>query len=171
VPRGLFAELRDGSVVFGREHVDNRRAMPHFARRPQALKELANLAGIWGADTPRLPPAGKHKGTVLWLEDQKRWQEITSVRFLEEVILWKVGERPDSHGYRKLPPLWLSAPAAAPAVGTWRLRTAQGDDLVLAGPETISGRLSREVTAMWQGQPVRIGAAEIGSIYRVEKTK
>jgi hypothetical protein len=165
---GLFAELRDGSLVFGAEPA-TKHGMPMFARRPQVLKERANLAGVWNSIYPRLPP-GPRAGAVIWDEEEKRWQDISAVRFLEEVVLWKAaGDQFAARGYRKLPPLWLSAPTAAPAPGSWHLRTIQGEDLVLAGAETIAGKLSREVNAIWQGQPLRVPAADLIAIYQVQK--
>jgi hypothetical protein len=141
-----------------------------FARRPGALQERDNLAGVWSAADLRRAPAGKEKGAVVWNAEDKRWQEISYVRFLEEIVLWKAGgDRFEACGYRKLTPLWVAAPAGGPVPGSWHLRTVQGEDLVLAGAGTLSGRLSREVSAVWQGRPVRIPAAEVVAIYQAEK--
>jgi hypothetical protein len=169
-PAGVFAELRDGSIVFGSEPTDGRGA-PVFTRRPRALQERPNLAGVWSDSYPRLPRVPKG-AAVVWSEDEKRWREISYVRFLEEVVLWKAGgEHFEASGYRKLPPLWLAAPVAGPAPGSWHVRTIQGEDLVLAGAETIDGRLSREVRALWQGQPLRIPGAEVVAIYQVDRAR
>jgi hypothetical protein len=166
---GVFAELRDGSLLFATEPVGGKGA-PLFARRPQTLKDRANLAGVWSTSFPRMPPDPKTGPVVVWDEDEKRWKDIGSVRFLEEVVLWKVGgEQFAARGYPKLTPLWLARPAAGPTPGSWHLRTIQGEDLVLAGAQTVSGQLSREVVATWQGQPLRVPAAEVAAIYQVQK--
>jgi hypothetical protein len=169
--KGLYAELRDGSVIYGREPKEPR-AMPVFARRPQALKEPANLVGVWATTYPRLTQGLKAGKPARWLPEEKRWQEISAVRFLEEVVLWK-GElgRFESHGYRKVPPLWLSMPSAGPVVGSWHVRTVQGEDLVLAGPEALSGQMSRDLSAAWHGDTVRLPATEIIAIYQARAQK
>jgi hypothetical protein len=166
---GVYAELRDGSVIFGAPAA-GRPGMPVFARRPQALKERSNLAGLWGAGYRRMPHAPGPVPAVVWNEDEKRWQNVSAVRFLEEVVLWKgEGDQLESSGYRKLPPLWLAARAKGPVPGSWHLRTAQGEDLVLAGVDTISGTLSQGVSARWQGQPLQVPPADVVAIYQAQK--
>jgi hypothetical protein len=169
-PLGVFAELRDGSLIFGAP-VEKHGPLV-FARRPQTLQERGNLAGLWSTSYPRLVQAPKGGQAVLWNEEEKRWQEVSHVRFLEEVVLWKAGaDQPAARAYGKLPPLWLATPAPGAAPGTWRLRTVQGEDLILAGVETVAGKLSREVSVVWQGRPVRISAAEVVAIYQVQKER
>jgi hypothetical protein len=163
---GVFVELRDGSVIFGGPS-PGQPGMPLFARRPQALKERDNLAGLWGSRYRRLAHAPQGGQAAVWDEDERRWQPASYVRFLEEVVLWKgPGDEFEARGYRKLPPLWLAAPAKGPVAGSWHLRTVQGEDLVLADPEALAGTLSQGVSALWQGQPIRIPAAEVVSIYQ-----
>jgi hypothetical protein len=168
-PAGVFAELRDGSVVLGLP-APGRPGMPVFARRPQALKERNNLVGLWGAGRQRMPHEPLPGKAAVWNADEGRWQNVSDVRLLEEVVLWK-GERgqDEARGYRKLPPLWLTAPGKGPTPGSWRLRTRRGEDLVLAGPQTISGTLSKEVRVLWQGQPLTVPASELAAIYRIPK--
>jgi hypothetical protein len=167
-PVGVFAELRDGSLLFGAPAAKN--GPPVFARRPQVLQEKANLAGLWSTSFPRLVRAPKGPLAVVWNEDEKKWQDVSRVRLLEEIVLWQAdSDQPVARAYRKLPPLWLAAPSPGAAPGTWRLRTVQGEDLILAGIETVAGKLSREVSAVWQGRPVRIAAADVASIYQVQK--
>jgi hypothetical protein len=168
VPSGVFAELRDGSVLFGAP-APGRPALPVFARRPTLLKERDKLAGLWAAGYPRMAHAPRDKA-VIWREEEGRWQEISGVRLLEEVVLWKgSGEQFESRGYRKLPPLWLAQPVAGPTPGSWHLRTIHGEDLVLTAPETMAGTLSKGLTATWQGRPLTVPAAEVAAVYRVEK--
>jgi hypothetical protein len=168
---GVFAELRDGSLIFAAEPAGGKGTLV-FPRRPQALKDRAGLAGIWSTNFPRMPPDPKAGPVVVWDEEEKRWQEIGNVRFLEEVVLWKVGgEQFGARGYPKLAPLWLARPVAGPTPGSWHLRTIQGEDLVLAGAETVTGSLTREVSAIWQGQPLRVPATEVAAIYQVQKDR
>jgi hypothetical protein len=166
-PAGVFAELRDGSVILGTAPADNQ-GQPVFARRPQTLQEKGNLAGLWSSDFPRLVPQGKTGKTAVWDADQKQWQDLSYVRLLEEIVLWKGADGTfDSRPYRKLGPLWLAAPALRPRAGSWHVRTVQGEDLVLNTTAGLTGRLSQELNAMWQGQTLRIPAAEVVAIFQV----
>src|SRR5262249_46627698 len=142
---------------------------PVFVRRPQVLREKHNLAGLWSSEYPRQVPSGKTGKAAVWDPDQKQWQDLTYVRLLEEIALWKGTDgifraRP----YRKLGPLWLAAPAETPPAGTWRVRTVQGEDLILNTAAPFTGRLSQELNAVWQGQPLRLPAADIAAIVRVQ---
>jgi hypothetical protein len=165
-PAGVFAELRDGSVILGTLPA-NKTAAPVFARRPQALEEQANLAGLWGSDFPRLIPKAMNGKAALWDADRKRWQDLSYVRLLEEVALWKGTDGAQGAlPYRKLSPLWLASPGETPS-GRWHVRTVQGEELVLSATGQMSGRLSQGLSALWQGQPLRIPAAEVGAIFQV----
>jgi hypothetical protein len=165
-PPGVYAELRDGSVVVGTLPAD-KPGSPVFARRPQALQEPGNLAGVWGSDFPRLVPKTTPGKGVLWDADQKRWQDLSYVRLLEEIALWEGADGSKGAApYRKLSPLWLAPPGKAQP-GSWHVRTVHGEDLVLSPAGQLTGRLSQELNAVWQGQPLRIPAAELAAIFRV----
>jgi hypothetical protein len=168
-PAGVFAELRDGSLILGTMPAD-KHAAPVFARRPQLLQEKGNLTGLWSSEFPRRTmPKGKTIKAAVWDADRREWQELSYVRLLEEIVLWKGGDGAfDARSYRKLSPLWLAAPQA-PQAGTWHVRTVHGEELVLSAGSPFTGRLSRELDATWQGQPLRILAAEVVAIYQVPR--
>jgi hypothetical protein len=163
---GIFAELRDGSVIRGTLPADPH-AAPVFARRLKVLEEKNNLAGLWSSDFPRQVPKDKTGKAAVWDREQKQWLDLTYVRLLEEIVLWKGNDGTfDARPYRKLGPLWLTLPPEGPRAGTWHVRTIQGEELVL-GAAPVTGRLSHELNATWQGQPLRIPAAEVVSIFQV----
>jgi hypothetical protein len=162
--RGLFAELKDGSVLFAPEPKDPRQ-MPVFSRRPNLLKDRNGLAGLWTTRSPRKTPPPKTP-TALWSEEEQNWQPVSYVRLLEELVMWK---GPDGKfaaaGYQKVPPLWLAPPKAGPTA-SWCVRTTLGEVLVLTEGQSLAGRLSQEVNVTWQGEPLRLPAAEVVAIYR-----
>lgn len=164
---GMYAELKDGSIIFAPRGKDARK-MPVFPRRPNLLKDRKGLVGVWATGYSRLPAALQGSGTSIWDADERKWQEISYVRFLEEVVLWKneAGEFASS-GYEKLPPLWLSEPKTKLEAGSWHVVTAEGEDLVLPGGSSISAHLSENLRAVWQGQPIMIPARDISAIYHV----
>jgi hypothetical protein len=165
-PPGVFAELRDGSQILGHSPKEPP-GSPVFPRRPLVLQEKNNLAGLWSSDFPRLVPKTPASKPTAWDPDQKKWQELSHVRLLEEIVLWKdVGGSFDARSYRKLTPLWLTAPSATPRAGTWHVRTVHGEDLVLSGDPPFTGRLSQELSTHWQGQSLRIPAAEVVALYQ-----
>jgi hypothetical protein len=165
LPPGVFAELKDGSVIFGA--LVKGKDMPVFVHRPDILKKKEQLAGLWGGLFPRLVEAPKNGKTILWNDQQKKWQDVTNVQFAKQIVLVDETMSRLTISYDKAPPLWIAPPSPNPAPG-WHVRTKNGDDLVLAdGPFT--GRLSREVKATWQGQPLRLRATEVRSIYKVGK--
>jgi hypothetical protein len=163
---GVFAELRDGSLILGTQPAGQPGA-PTFTRRPHVLEEKANLAGVWSSDFPRLIPKGKAGKATAWDPEQKQWYDLSYVRLLEEIALWKGPDGAfEARPYRKLAPLWLAAPAQQQQPGTWHVSTVQGEDLVLGSNEPFTGRLSQELNAVWQGQPLRIPAADVVAIFQ-----
>jgi hypothetical protein len=158
--------LKDGSVIFGA--LVKGKDMPVFVHRPHILKNKEQLAGgLWGGLFPRLVEAPKNGKPILWNGQQKKWQEVTNVQFAKQIVLVDETMSRLTISYDKVPPLWLAPPGPSPAPG-WHVRTKNGDDLVLADVP-LTGRLSREVKATWQGQPLRLRATEIRSIYKVGK--
>jgi hypothetical protein len=167
-PPGVYVELRDGSIVYGAEPA-GKGGTPVFARRPQALRERDAIVGVWASTYPRVVEAPRTGQILLWDPGMKRWREVGEVKLKEETLTWKETDGRDGEAaYAKLPPLWLAAPAA-PAPGTWHIRTTLGEDIVLGNSETFAGRLSKEFTAVWQGQPLRVAAAEVAVVYQVQK--
>ena len=147
---------------------------------PQVLKQAEQVVGLWGSVYPRMPwpeaPAGP---PLLRLEDPAKtavWSAVKGVK-LEETAVQFTGpetpgapDKPQTRPYHDLPPLLLRKPATSGA-GSWHLRTAQGDDLVLtaAAVPKLSGRLSRGLATSWDGKETQFAPAEIVSIYRVPK--
>jgi hypothetical protein len=169
-PPGVFAELCDGSVILGSEPADHKTGAPKFSRLPRVLEEKANLAGLWSSDYPRLVPRGKAGKATGWDPEQKQWHDLGYVTLLEEIALWKGPDGAfDARPYRKLAPLWLAAPAEGIRPGTWHISTVQGEDLVLGSAEPFTGKLSQELHAVWQGQPLRISATDIVAIYQTPR--
>jgi len=166
-PAGIFVELRDGSLILGTAQSEQKGA-PVFTRWPRALEDKTNLAGLWSSDFPRLVPKGKAGKSMAWDADQKQWRDLTYVRLLEEIVLWKAADGVFAAcAYRRLGPLWLAVPADGPRPASWHIRTVQGEELVLSEAAPFTGRLSQEISARWQGQPLRIPAADIVSISQV----
>lgn len=165
-PTGLFAELKDGSILYAPEPA-NKRAMPVFPRWPDLLKQPAPLVGLWHASYPRLPHYPPSERAGLWDPDLRQWRTVQQVRLLEEGVQWK---NPDgefaSCAYPKLPPLWLASPSIPEPAHPWRVRTSTGEDLVLRSDQPLHGRMSKEITLLWQGQTIRLTPAEIVSLYQ-----
>jgi hypothetical protein len=74
---GVFAELRDGAVIFGGPSPGQPK-MPHFGRRPQVLKERDHLAGLWGSHYRRMAHAPRGGNAAVWDEDGRRWQPVSN---------------------------------------------------------------------------------------------
>src|SRR5260370_33281193 len=85
---------------------------------------------------------------VVWDVDQKRWQDLSYVRLLEEIVLWKGADGVQgSAPYRKLIPLWLASPGETPPAGSRHVRTGHGGDLVLSPGGPPPGRRAQSGTA------------------------
>ena len=93
---------------------------------------------------------------------------MSHVRLLELIVLWTdAAGNFDSRPYNRLGLLWLATPAEAGRPGVWHVRTVQGEDLVLSSTPPFTGRLSQELNAFWQGQPLHIPSAEVVSVFQV----
>lgn len=162
---GLYAELKDGSIIYARQP-DDFFHRPTFSRRPDLFKHAGDLAALWSAHVPRRTFTDSGAIPAVWSPGEQRWQAISSLRLLEEVVLWQNADgKFSASGYARLRSLRL-APAAKAAPGVWRVRTIHGEDLVLPSTEALTGRLSSALSATWQGQPLRIPAAEIVALYQ-----
>ncbi len=165
-PLGLYAMLDDGSIIFAKEPKEKRK-QPTFERRPGLIKS-GNLVGLWSSQHQlRVPPADKNINTgLVWDANYGKWQSISNVRFLEELVLWKDAEQKfAASGYRKLPPLWVQAPPAVKEE-TWRVVTKNGEALILSPGTFPSGNASKELSISWRKQTIRIPSEEISSVYR-----
>jgi hypothetical protein len=168
-PEGMFAELKDGSILFAPRPKEPRKR-PVFARRPELLADQKDLVGLWSTNYPRMPHTPTGQAAALWSDEGREWKSVTYVRLLEEVVLWKDGDgKFASAGYPKLPPLWFTAPLLKPQPGTWHVRGFHGEDLVLGKGQPLMGRLSEGLRAMWQGQEIRVPASELAAVYQVTK--
>lgn len=164
-PTGLFAELRDGSVVFG--SVSKKGAL-EFARQSAAWQKPGELVALWKSDFPRI--GWPEKAFVTWDAQKKTWQAVADVALTEEAVQWTEGGNRQTRRYADVSALLLGRPASALQPG-WHVRTIQGDDLVLDGGEAVKldGQLSQELQAVWQAKPLRIPAKELVSVFRVVK--
>ncbi len=163
---GVFAELPDGSVLFG-ACPPGMRGQPVFARRPKLLQQRDQVVGLWRSDGARLVPAAKPAGAVLWDAGQRRWLDVQHVRFLEEIVIWKVKDEFHNAPYAKAGPLWLTPPREHLPAGSWQIRTRAGDELVLSPKDPLGGKMSAGLEATWQGQNLRLAGQEIRAISRV----
>lgn len=168
-PRGVFVELRDGSVIFGTAQAG--RGAPVFARRQRVLKESEQIVGLWSSDFPRTAWPAKTTPPVAWDPEKRTWESVTGVSFDDEAVTWDTGGRRRSRPYLELTPLLLREPAGEPAVGSWRVRTTSGEEIALGGDaaRSLSGTLSRELQASWSGAALKVPAVELVSVYRVVK--
>jgi hypothetical protein len=68
-------------------------------------------------------------------------------------------------------PMLLNRPVAEPQVGSWRVRTTHGEEIVLsiAAAPPLNGTLSKELEAKWGEINLKLPAAEIVSVFRVMK--
>jgi hypothetical protein len=168
---GLYAELADGSLLFAPEQGDKRK-MPVFARSPNLLKDLKDVVGVWTTKSGRKLHTPKPKQMAVWDAESQQWHEITYLRFLEELVLWK---RSDGQfaaiGYEQFTTVWLAPPKVSPDPGSWHVQTAGGEDLVLTKGQPVSGKLSKGITANWRGQSLDLPSAQIMSIYQVPSKK
>src|SRR5262249_5024115 len=99
-----------------------------------------------------------------------RWREVSEVKLKEDLATWKEADgRERELAYAKLPPLWLAPPAAGPSPGRWPVRTVLGGGIVLGRPDPFRGSPAKEFTAVWQGQPLRLAAADVAILYQVPK--
>lgn len=157
-PAAVFAELRDGSVLAGKADPGN--AAPVFPRAANVLQDGKQLAAVWSSS--RLPggKAPMSDKVQIWNSEQNRWQEITGVRFLEEIVLWKKNDEFEAAPYQRLPALRFTPEPLQP-VGTWRVITEDRDDLVLQNPQQLRGRLSQGISAAWQDRPVQLMRTEM----------
>src|SRR5205085_2961202 len=109
---------------------------------------------------------------ALWDAETQKWHEITYLRFLEELVLWKTSEgKFAAIGYQQFTTLWLAVPRAGPDPGSWHVQTVAGEDLVLTKDQPPTGQFSKGITVSWHGQPVTLPAAQIMSLYQVPAKK
>ncbi len=168
VPAGIFAELGDGSILFG-AFPEGKKGLPVFARRPGLLQDRQQLAGLWHSQRPRQVQAPKdNEIAYLWPLTQE-WASYSRVEFLDDGMI--LTDRMGKHevGYRDLSWLWLAPPPPQAVPGSWHVRTRQGEDLVIGPPAQVLGKMSQEITMPWQGQALRLSAAEVAALYQVPK--
>lgn len=170
-PAGVFAELTDGSVIFGTRR-GNKSAAWEFARRPQVLKEQRELVALWKTDFPRIGWPARVPQPVVWDAVKKSWQKVSDVALTQEAVQWTpaAGKR-RTVPYARVAAVLLRDSPAERKGETWHLRTVQGEDLVLdsAEPVKLDGRLSRELHAVWHGKALKIPPEELVSVFRVPK--
>lgn len=169
VKPGVFAELRDGSVVFGAP--TPKAGVPNFARRPQLLKEKDNLVGLWSNELPKTTWPDKVEFPAVWEVEKKAWRTVTDVAFTEEAVAWTLDDKRRARSYFEIGPVLLRKPAGDPEVGSWRLRTIQGEEFALGNVKAppISGTFSKEIEAKWGDITLKIPAADIVSVFKVMK--
>jgi hypothetical protein len=171
--RGVYVELRDGSVLFGAEPA-TKGARPTFARWPRGLKEplkeVEDIAGIWSGQSPRLELPEKSTPMVVWDRGKGPWLPISKVKLLDDGIEWAAASGTQKQGYLELPMVWL-ARGNDPPPGSWLVRTIQGESIVLGakGQPQFNGRLSRELNTVWQNDTLTVPSSEIVSITRVPR--
>jgi hypothetical protein len=164
---GVFVELRDGSVIFGAASSRG----PTFARRPDVLKDRDNIVGLWSTEWPRTLWPAKFEQPVIWDTEKRTWRPVADVALTEEAVAYTQDEKRRARSYFELGPLLLRQPAGEPAVGSWRVRTVQGEEIVLgklAAPP-VGGTLSKELEAKWGEVTLKIPAAEVVSVFKVIK--
>jgi len=159
-PHALYAELSDGSIIAGR--LEGKQ--PKFARLPKVLED-SQLRAVWSGTEPRRAPPAVDKSLV-WNSEQSRWHEISDVRFLEEIVIWKLNGEFQAAPYAKLPMLRFSG-GTPMASASWRVLTEEGDELGLQTPMQFRGRLSQGLTAAWQNQPVQLMRSEMRFLVQV----
>ncbi len=162
---GVFAELHDGSLLFGK-HPRANRGRPVFDRLPDLLQKPKKLASIWCSAKllkTDLPPS---RQTVVWNEESNKWEPAADIKFLEEVIVWKEDGEFRAAAYHKMPPIRFAQPEMKQPSLQWRVRTADGDDLVLSGTDSLAGKLSDHLSFIWQDQKLRLSTSKLRSIYR-----
>ena len=165
---GLFAELQDGSVIFGALPGPKPGALI-FARRPQLLKDPREVVALWRTDVPRVGWPAKVPQPVVWDAVKKSWQTVSGVALTPEAAQWTpaTGRRRTMPYARMTAVLLRESP---PERGeSWHVRTVRGEDLVLdrARQVGLDGTLSKELHAVWRGQPLRIPPEELVSVFRV----
>lgn len=166
---GVFVELRDGSVLFAA--VPGKPGPPVFPRRPAVLKDKDNVVGMWSSELPRSVWPDKVTPPVAWQVDKKAWLSVAEVAFNEESAAWTQDGKRRSRGYFEMAPLLLRTPSGEPEVGSWRIRTFQGEEIVLGNRATplVSGTLSKELEAKWGQTDLKVSVADLVAIYRVVK--
>ena len=168
VPPGIFAELRDGSLLFARMPAD-KPGRPVFSHKPALFQETNHLVALWSSEYPRmLPPDNRPRQ---WNSEKKTWEPISDVRFDEQMVAYKQQDQDRVAAYGTLAPLWLSLPADTPAPGTWRIRTRLGEEFIINQPEQMMGKLSEGLTTQWQGRALRLDGGEIAAVMQFMKQK
>jgi hypothetical protein len=166
---GIFADLKDGSVVFGARPAANG---PAFARRPGLLKQPDAINELWNAEAVRLVLPAKVEPPMMWDGKKRAWEHAIDAKLSEDDVQWKrtIGGDPLRASYFTIGQLVLRKPAD-PLPGSWHVRTVQGDDIVLsaAEPPALSGRLSKELTTVWEKAPLKIAGQDLVAIYRVPR--
>lgn len=171
-PKGLFVELRDGSVIFGAEAPAGK--PPVFARWPRALKEPLkepeDLVALWSTQHPRMELPKDAKPPMVWDPDKKVWQAASNLTWMPDGVQYTTPDGRYTRTFQNLPMLWLARPNPEPDT-SWRLRTVQGEEIILSTKNlpAVAGRLSKELAVTWQGDGLRIPLADLVSIYRVPK--
>lgn len=169
-PPGVLVELRDGSVVYGAAAATKKGPLV-FPRRPATLNNPDDIVGLWNTAQGRALWPDKTTPAVLWDETKRTWNKVTDVVLAEEKVTWVAGGKALERPYADMPPLLLRVPTGEAKPGSWRLRTVQGEDILLSEdrPPELAGKVSGEVTTAWKGTPLKIAAADLVSISRVQK--
>lgn len=162
---GVFVELRDGSILFGSQAAE--KEPPAFKLPLNPFQKEKDIIGFWGSKHSRLR-APKANVPVRWDAWERKWFEIAEVRLAAAEAHWKMDARPGSSPYHKLGPLWLVEPPPTPVPG-WHLATRHGHDLFLGQADQFSGRLSRELQAVWLGHKLTLGPQQASSLFQVSR--
>jgi hypothetical protein len=163
-PRGVFVELDDGSILFGRKP-DDQKAGPVFRFKSEVFKESDKIVALW--PTGQVRPFAEVKGYpfIARTEEGKGtiWVQASNVKFEADHISRDEPEKGNvSTSYFDTPPFRLKARTAKEA-GTWRMKTAQGDELVIGTTDkpALSGSLLGDIKFKWNGEELKLPAAEI----------
>jgi hypothetical protein len=170
----VLLQLQDGSILLGNKSTGDK-AAPVFARKPDVLKESDSIVGLWGSLHPR-PVWPAEAPAIARIEEGKpiTWIPITKVKVEPEQISYDQST-PDvktmTQTYFQTPPLLLKK-ATAVEVGNWRIRTVQGEELIVAAPggvPAITGSLLEELKLKWDGKEIKLAVDEITSLLRAVK--
>ena len=122
---------------------------------------------LWSHLDPHEEDAARVLGASRW----RTWRTVTDVAFHEETIAWTVEQVRRARSYFEVTPLVLRQPAGESQAGSWRVRTIQGEEIVLgnvAAPP-VSGTLSKELEAKWGDIALKVSPDDLVAIYRVIK--
>ena len=165
LPAGVYAQLDDGSIIFGQEPEDKYQ-QPKFTRFPELTKSPDRVTAMWRSEYPRLPKPLTDDNPAAWDPEEQQWKPITFSRLLEELVMWKTTDGSfEASGYAKLPPIRMkSSPKIKP--GLWHIRTTTHEDLVLSADQAPIGSLTEPLQVNWHGRNLTIPVADLVTIYR-----